>query len=448
MSMLAALPFVRLLQQQGGRIYTVGGTVRDELLGRPRKDIDLLVTGLPQETLTRLLRRQGRVQLTGRAFGVIKFSPHGWDELPIDIALPRTEVSTGIGHRDFQVSFDHTLPIETDLARRDFTINALAVDLATNQLIDPFGGRQDLENHLLRQVSDQAFPEDPLRMLRGVQLAARFVLSLEVDTRHAMQVYAASIATVAPERIAEELRKLFQAHSPAAGFVLMQETGLLHHILPEIAVSDDSTEQSAALFARTLRRVDAVQQRQELVHQGHLDLLLTALFQDSQKISGSTVASAEQAHRRLETLRMTMLGANLNRIATLIEACDFILDDLASPAALRHFAAHLGPDTTLMLFDLRLADCLANAVATSNPRACIDVMDLRQRLQHEIAAQTPFSVKELAINGHDLQRLGMPPGPQMGQMLQRLLLRVLDNPDHNTRDALTQFVQQEMQQVF
>ena len=442
MSTLATLPFVRMLQQQGGRVYTVGGTVRDDLLGRPRHDIDLLVTGLPQHVLTRLLRQQGRVQLAGRAFGVIKFFPRCWNGPPIDIALPRTEISTGVGHRDFDVSFDHTLPIETDLGRRDFTINALAIDLATGQLIDPFGGRQDLAHHLLRQVSDQAFPEDPLRMLRGVQLAARFVLSVEATTRQAMQCHAASIATVAPERIAEELRKLFQAHSPAAGFALMQETGLLRHILPEIAPDDGDDDQTGETFARTLRRVDAVQQRQELLHQGHIDLLLAALLQDGRRAGETIAATAEQARFRLEALRITMIGAHINRIVSLIRESRFAPETLTPPAALRHFAYRVGPETTLMLFDLRLADRLANA-PTESPH---DLLALRQRLQHDMAAQTPFSVQALAINGHDLQRLGMSPGPHMGQILQRLLYLVLDDPGRNTRPALMALAQQEMQQ--
>ena len=97
MTSLAALPFVRALQQHGGNVYMVGGTVRDALLNRPRKDVDLLVTGIPQADLIQLLRRQGRVQLTGRAFGVLKFLPRGWQGEPIDIALPRTEISTGVG---------------------------------------------------------------------------------------------------------------------------------------------------------------------------------------------------------------------------------------------------------------------------------------------------------------------------------------------------------------
>jgi tRNA nucleotidyltransferase (CCA-adding enzyme) len=215
---VALLPFVQALQHEGGRVYTVGGTVRDELLGYARKDLDLLVTGLPQHQLIRCLRSYGRVQLTGRAFGVIKFVPRHWDGPPIDVALPRTEVSTGIGHRDFEVTFDHTLPIEIDLGRRDFTINAMATDLADGRLLDPFGGVHDLAQRLLRQVSTAAFPEDPLRMLRGMQLATRFGLQIEPTTRQAMCDHAATITTVAPERVAEELRKLLQAPAPSHGF--------------------------------------------------------------------------------------------------------------------------------------------------------------------------------------------------------------------------------------
>jgi tRNA nucleotidyltransferase/poly(A) polymerase len=272
-------------------VYTVGGTVRDELLGHPRKDLDLLVTGVPQKALMRCLRQYGRVQLTGRAFGVLKLLPHGWDGPPIDVALPRTEISTGLGHRDFEVTFDHTLPVETDLGRRDFTINAMAIDLADGHLVDPFRGSQDLHQRLLRQVSPLAFPEDPLRMLRGMQLATRFELQIEPITRAAMQTHAATIATVAPERIAEELRKLLLARAPAQGFMAMQAVGLLVYVLPELAhlaeapqTPQASTGQDqgavGAAFRRTLRRLDAVQQSAMLRYRGHLDVLLAALLCD------------------------------------------------------------------------------------------------------------------------------------------------------------------------
>ena len=451
----AALLFVRALQQQGARVYTVGGTVRDELLGHPRHDLDLLVTGLPQKVLISRLRPYGRVQLTGRAFGVIKFVPHGWDGPPIDVALPRTEISTGTGHRDFAVTFDHTLPVETDLGRRDFTINAMAIDLADGHLLDPFGGYRDLQQRLLRQVSSLAFPEDPLRMLRGIQLAARFELQIEPATRAAMRTHAASITTVAAERIAEELRKLLQARAPSQGFVAMHEVGLLAHVFPELAQLAESleasqaaagTDQTAAVseaFSRTMRRLDAVQHCELLSYRGHLDMLFAALLCDSGLAEARQTgalwepqrlaqASARLARQRLEDLKITTIGAHPDCITALIAHSAFEVHALATPTAVRHFAHDVGLPTAFMLFDLRLADRLGNQPI----QPVDDLLDLRQRLHMEIDQHAPLSLKDLAINGHDLQRLGIPSGPRMGQILQALLRRVLDDPSCNTRTHL------------
>ena len=441
----ASFLFVRALQQRGARVYTVGGTVRDELLGYPRKDLDLLVTGLPQPDLLRCLRPYGRVQLTGRTFGVTKLLPHGWDGPPIDVALPRTEISTGIGHRDFEVTFDHTLPVETDLGRRDFTINAMAIDLADGHLLDPFGGYEDLQQRRLRQVSMVAFPEDPLRMLRGIQLAARFALQIEPATRESMQTYATAITTVATERIAEELRKLLQAWAPSQGFVMMHEVGLLRHILPELARLADG-----ASFARTMRRLDTVQQCERLSYRGHLDLLLAALLCDSGlslvvqtgtswTLQDLAQASACLARQRLEALKITTIGAQPALISALITQSAFEVSALATPAALRHFAHDVGCTEAFMLFELRLADRLGH-----EPEHPVDdLLDLRQRLHMAIDQQTPLSLKDLAVNGDDLQRLGIPAGPRLGQILQTLLGHVLDDLAQNTRACLLTLAQAE-----
>jgi tRNA nucleotidyltransferase/poly(A) polymerase len=435
------------------------------LLGQPRKDIDLLVTGMPQPDLIHILRKYGRVQLTGRAFGVIKFLPHGWHDPPIDIALPRTEISTGVGHRDFVVTFDHTLPVEVDLGRRDFTINAMAINLGSGEVLDPFGGRQDLERGVLRQVSPMAFPEDPLRMLRGVQLATRFALHLEPTTHQAMQRHAAAITTVAAERIAEELRKLLQASAPSHGFMLMHDTGLLPHVLPEIArlvgwptmpaTPPDNVETrditaEGDIFQRTMQRLDAVQQQEILTHRGHLALQLAALFRDSglpdtasaalqHTVQSTQVAqaSAALASQRLEALKMTTIGADPALIKRLIIASATDPGMLGTAAALRHFAHRTGPEVVCMVIDLWLAERFASTPS----RAIDDLLDLRQRWRDELARHVPLSLKELALDGHDLQRLGIPPGPQMGHILQVLLQRVLDDPAYNTRAHLLAIVQ-------
>jgi tRNA nucleotidyltransferase/poly(A) polymerase len=385
------------------------------------------------------------VYLTGRAFGVIKLSPHGWDGPPIDVALPRTEISTGIGHRDFEVTFDHTLPVETDLGRRDFTINAMAIDLSDGHLLDPFGGYEDLQQRRLRQVSMVAFPEDPLRMLRGIQLAARFALQIEPATRESMQTHAAAITTVAAERIAQELGKLLQAWAPSQGFVVMHEVGLLMHVLPELA-----RLAGGAAFTRTMRRLDVVQQCEQLSYRGNLDLLLAALLCDSGlaslaqtgtrwTIKDQVQTSAHLARQRLEALRITTIGATPARIIALITQSAFEVSALAMPAALRHFAHDVGCTEALMLFELRLADRLGNAPEQPGD----DLLDLCQRLRMAIDQKTPLSLKELAIDGNDLQRLGIPPGPRLGQILQMLLAHVLDDPTQNSPARLLALAQAE-----
>ena len=447
----AVVSLVDAVREVGGRVCMVGGTLRDFLLGKPCKDLDLLVTGLPQTDLIRLLRRRGRVQRVGQAFGVLKFRPREWDGSPIDIALPRVETSTGVGHRDFEVAFDHTLPVETDLERRDFTINAMALDLLDERLIDPFGGHADLEARVLRQVSPLAFPEDPLRMLRGVQFASRFGLRVEPETRAAMAAHAASIGTVAPERIAMELQKLFQAPEPSHGFVLMHEVGLLPHLFPEIdrLTAARDTQSSAAqedkplessLFGRSMRRLDAVQQSADLVNRGDLHLLLAALWLDCRPVANEPPDAqraavrwaAALARERLEALRATTIGVRPALVAALIAGHDFDVDTLGQAAAVRHFAHRLGCDEAFMVIDLRVADRLANASA----QGIDDLLDVRRRLRAEIERGSPLGLKDLAVNGDDLRRIGIAPGPAMGRILNDLLQSVLDDPARNTREGL------------
>ncbi len=444
----AVLSLVDAVREAGGRVCMVGGTLRDFLLGKAYKDLDLLVTGLPQNDLMRLLRRRGRVQRVGQAFGVLKFLPREWDGPPIDIALPRVETSIGVGHRDFEVAFDPALPIETDLERRDFTINAMALDLLDERLIDPFGGHADLEARVLRQVSPLAFPDDPLRMLRGVQFASRFGLHVEPETRAAMAAHAASMGTVAPERIAMELQKLFQAPRPSHGFVLMHEVGLLPHLFPEIdrlttvrdarAAGDAPLETS--LFGRSLRRLDAVQQGADLLNRGDLHVLLAALWLDCRPAEDES-ANARQAplrwtaglaRERLEALRATTIGARPALVAALIAGSEFEVDALAQAGSLRHFVHRLGCDEALMVIDLRMADRLANHAA----QGIDDLLDVRRRLRVEIGRGSPLGLKDLAVDGNDLRQIGVAPGPAMGRILNDLLHDVLDDPTRNTRAEL------------
>ena len=218
---------VRLVRERGGRALWVGGCVRDALLGRPVTDVDLEVYGLEPDALVAALGEHFRLDLVGRAFGVIKL--HG---VPVDVSLPRRESKAGLGHKGFHVESDPHLPPEEAARRRDFTVNAIAYDPLRESLIDPFGGVPDLEKLLLRHVSGQ-FSEDPLRVLRGMQLTARFGLTPAPET-------VALCRTITPEglageRVFEEWRKLLlKGESMRAGLAFLKATGWVAYA-PELA---------------------------------------------------------------------------------------------------------------------------------------------------------------------------------------------------------------------
>ena len=222
-----ALKIVETVKTAGGRALVVGGWVRDRLEGSVSKDIDLEVYGVPSDRLRVLLDRIGRVDAVGESFTVFKIGA-------IDVALPRRESKTGHGHRGFTVMGDPGLSIEQAARRRDFTINAIAWDPLTDEYLDPYGGREDLERRLLRIVDPVTFGDDSLRVLRAVQLAARFELEVEETTKAVCQVIA--LDDLPSERVWGELEKLLLlADKPSIGFQLAHELGVVERLLPEMA---------------------------------------------------------------------------------------------------------------------------------------------------------------------------------------------------------------------
>ena len=222
------LAFKQDVVDAGGKIYSVGGKVRDDFLGKDSKDLDILITGVPFETLEQILAKYGTVNNVGKSFGIIKFK-HFNDDEEIDIALPRTEKKTDAGYQGFEVTSDHGLPIEQDLARRDFTINSIARDSGGN-IIDPYNGVQDLKDKIIRVTNPDAFAEDPLRMLRAVQFAARFDFTIEPVTLKLIQDNAAKIKEISPERILIEFDKIVTKGDPIAGIYWLNNTLLFQHI--------------------------------------------------------------------------------------------------------------------------------------------------------------------------------------------------------------------------
>lgn len=216
------------VKENGGTAYFVGGFVRDRLLGRESKDIDIEVHSVDVPTLRDILSSVGQTLEIGESFGI--FSLRGTD---IDIALPRKERATGRGHRDFEVSVDPYIGTKRAAARRDFTVNALMQNVLTGEITDHYGGLSDLKNGILRHVSDESFPEDPLRALRLAQLAARFGFSVAEETVEICRTM--ELNTLSPERIRGELKKaLLKADKPSVFFEVLRQTDGLDFWFPEV----------------------------------------------------------------------------------------------------------------------------------------------------------------------------------------------------------------------
>ena len=216
------------MQAAGGRAFLVGGWVRDAMLGKSCRDYDIEVYDMAQDALVPLLSKYGRTNLVGKAFGVIHLAMKG---LSLDFSFPRTENKVGYGHRGFVVHTDEKLSFKEAALRRDFTINAMGMELPELTLCDPYGGVDDLKAHRLKHVSE-AFAEDSLRILRGVQFASRFELTLAPETAELCK--SLSLEDLSKERIYEEFKKwLLKPGKPSLGLRAFLEMDLLR-FFPEV----------------------------------------------------------------------------------------------------------------------------------------------------------------------------------------------------------------------
>ena len=213
---------------EGGRAFYVGGIVRDHILGLDNKDVDIEIHGIEPEKLTEILESFGEVTKTGLSFGVF-----GLKKYEIDIAMPRKEKAVGRGHRDFEIDVDPFIGYEKAAIRRDFTMNAMMEDVLTGEILDFFDGREDMKNRLIRHVNDVTYQEDPLRVLRAAQFAARFQFEIADETRDISRTM--NLMDLASERIHGELSKaLMKAKKPSVFFDELRKMGQLSQWFPEI----------------------------------------------------------------------------------------------------------------------------------------------------------------------------------------------------------------------
>jgi tRNA nucleotidyltransferase (CCA-adding enzyme) len=426
----------------GGRALLVGGCVRDMLMGATPKDWDLEVYGVEPDKLRELLDQFGSVNVAGEAFTVYKL------DRDIDVSIPRRERKSGRGHRAFIVDGDPGMGVKEAASRRDFTINAIMQDPLTTEVIDPFNGRQDIADGVLRAVSPETFVEDSLRVLRAAQFAARFEFQIESQTVALCRDI--DLSDLPAERVWGELSKLLlQAQRPSIGLKLLRELGALPQPFPEIeslidVPQDPEWHPEGDVFVHTLLVVDRARELiDDLPYAKKVTVMLAALAHDFGKpattefVDGrirsrgheeAGVAPTESFLNRLNVHTLNGYDVRAQVIALVREHLKpgefFKKRDEVGDGAFRRLARKCEPD---LLYRVARADSLGRNAPW---------VPLEQ--QYDAKAQEWFieRVRELEVGqrppapllmGRHLLELGVPPGPRIGEVTSAVYEMQMDN---------------------
>jgi len=433
------------IRAAGGRPYVVGGAVRDALFERrvEDQDYDVEVFSLTADELEGVLSRTGRVDAVGQSFRVFKLTGVEGVTGAVDVSLPRRDSKVGPGHRGIAVEGDPNLSIEEASRRRDFTMNALLWDSQTGELLDPWGGQADAEAHLLRAVDAETFGEDPLRALRAIQLAARY--DLEVEPATAKLCSSMPLGELPSERIFGEIEKLLmQAQNPSIGFGLMKEWGMLPLLAPELLPLEETPQDPAwhpegDVWVHTLQVID---QAADLIgdladdRPRALAVMLGALCHDLGKPTTTAHEDGRIRSRGHEEAGIppttalldrwnvhTLLGYDVRAQVLALVAHHlkpgllYDARDHVSDGAIRRLARKVEPD---LLYRVAKADCLGRHPGRFEPVAMDWFMDRVRQL--DVAVRPPDPI----LRGRDVMAMGMPPGPEIGRVLQAVYEQQLD----------------------
>ena len=440
-----ARSIARLVSAYDGRALIVGGYVRDRLLDRPSKDLDVEVFGIPEERLRPLLETLGRVEAVGQAFAVYKLGD-------VDVALPRRESKAGRGHKGFIVTGDPSMTPAEAARRRDFTINAISWDPLSDEYIDPMNGRGDLERRVLRVVDPLTFADDSLRVLRALQLSARFELT--VDERTKALCRGIALDDLPAERIWGELEKLLlQASRPSIGFALARDLDVTARLLPEMHALIDCPQEpewhpEGDVWIHTLMVIDRAREANDDLDRGRLAaVMLGAVCHDFGKpattatIDGrirslgheeAGVAPTTQFLDRLNLhsldgfdVRAQVLGLTAHHLKP--GAFHKVREELRD-GAFRRLALKVDLE---LLARLARADCLGRT-GNFDCSAMDWFLDRAQALGVEHKAPAPL------LMGRHLLELGMTPGPRMGQVLKAVYELQLDGAVTTLEEAVTE----------
>ena len=424
------------LKKSGFDAYAVGGCVRDFLLRKEPKDWDICTNAKPEQ-IKKIFPKSFYENKFGTVTVQVKSKKPSLKEIQIT-TYRIDEKYTDKRHPD-KVSFTGNL--KDDLARRDFTINAMALD--SKEAIDYFNGQDDLEKRIIRAVGspDERFNEDALRMLRAVRLAVELDFKIEPETFKAVQKNAGWLKAIAKERIRDELIKIIMSEEPEQGVELLRETNLLKYVIPELEKGVGVSQNRHHIY--TIYQHSILSFKYAAQRKYNLEVRLAALFHDIAKPQTkmgegpeSTFYNHDQLGARFSAAileRLKFPKKTIEKVANLVRNHMFVYGvDEVTEAAVRRLLRRVGPENIDDLINLRVADRLGSGVPKAVPYKL-------RHLQYVIekVSKDPISVKMLKINGDEVMEiLNIPPSRKVGFILSALLSEVLDEPEKNTKEYL------------
>lgn len=435
------LALCRRLHDAGQQAHLVGGGIRDMLIGRPPHDFDVATSAKPDDVM----------KLFGNRFAIPTGLQHGTVTVlcgdpssprPVEVTTYRGEGAYLDGRHPSSVTFVSSL--REDLARRDFTMNAVAYDPVADTLSDPFDGQRDLARKLVRAVGDpiERFREDGLRPLRAVRQATQLGFSIEPATFAAIEPTLDVFRKVSWERVRDEMLKLLASAKPSTGIDLLRTSGLLAEILPELLESVGVAQNrfhKYDVYQHTLRTVDETR--------GDAIVRLGALLHDVGKPRARQPregAPGEWSFFKHEYVGAEMADAicrrwklpntDRDRVCALVSNHMFHYEPDWSDGTVRRFVRRVGESAVPDLFALRAGDIAARGFDEDPDK---ELGELRRRIGEVAAADAALRVTDLAVDGRDVMRvLGIPPSRKIGEVLEALLEKVLDDPSLNTKEKL------------
>jgi tRNA nucleotidyltransferase (CCA-adding enzyme) len=440
----------RVLGEAGGRVFLVGGAVRDAMLGRVVKDYDLEVFGLPSDRVLKALAAAFRVEPAGDSFPVFKVALTGGVNGQLDVALPRRDSKKGPGHRGIDAVADPFMTIDEAARRRDFTINAMMFDLVTGVVEDPFDGARDLQARRLRMVDQATFADDPLRALRAAQFAARFEMTVDEET--ASRCASMPLGELPSERIFGEIEKaLLQARRPSRAFALLAEWDQLKSIGPELVPlaatpQDPEWHPEGDVWTHTLLSLDVARGLIDDLDQPRaLAVMLGILCHDLGKPATTKFEEGRIRSRGHEEAGVEPTLSLLDRwnVHTrdsfpLRDQVVALVRDHLKPGAFHQARAEVGAGAIRrlarrveadLLYRVAKADCLGRT-GDFPPVAMEWFIEEVRRLAVERKAPPPL------LHGRDILALGVAPGPRIGRILAEIYEQQLDSKVQTREEAL------------